>query len=238
MNILDLGSGTGGVVLGLLDLFQTKPFSGIKANILSCEKSKLALDRQKELLKQTEYKHCNIWHLCKDVTDSRIYDGGISKFMPYDYVIAANLFVELSPDDIKLVLSQLPSIMAPNAVLLVADPPRAYVDRLKIYIAKALRGLGLFQYYPCPPGYECPKTKCQWVWLDFEFTCPDININGESLETTTKLTTTWSIFCRSEHSIYDVLQQKHTDLTWGVAVPFGSEFSLDEKKDYSVCTAI
>ncbi|MBA7685914.1 hypothetical protein ES703_94345 [subsurface metagenome] len=237
MNILDLGSGTGGVVLGLLDLFQTKPFSGIKANILSCEESKLALDRQKKLLETTQYKHCNIWHLCNDIADPKIYDSGLLKFAPYDYVIAANLFVELPLDDAKLVLTRLPSVMAPNAVLLVADPPRTYVDRLKIYIAKALRSLGLFNYYPCPPGYECPKTKCQWVWLDFEFTCPDIDINGKLLDTTKKLTTTWSIFCRSEHSIYDVLQSIDTELTWGVSVPIGRESDTKEKLDYSICTA-
>lgn len=236
VNILDLGSGTGGVVLGLLDLFQAGPFSEIKANIMSCEKSKLALDRQKELLKRTEYKHCNIWHLCNDVADSKIYDRGLSKFMPYDYVIAANLFAELPLDDIKLVLTRLPNVLAPNAVLLVADPPRTYVDRLKIFVSETLRSSGFFQYYPCPSGYKCPKTKCQWVWLDFGFTCPDIDINGESLETTKKLTTTWSIFCRSEHSIYDVLQQLNNSLTWGVTAPRGSEFSSKERLNYSVCT--
>ena len=62
VNILDLGSGTGGVVLGLLDLFKDKPFSDIKANITSCEISKLALDRQKELITRTKYQHGNIRH--------------------------------------------------------------------------------------------------------------------------------------------------------------------------------
>lgn len=237
VNILDLGSGTGGVVLGLLDLFKSEPFLGIKANIMSCEKSKLALDRQKELLECNEYKHCNIWHLCSDVADVKIYDGGLSKLAPYDYIIAANLFAELSLDDTKLVLSRLPSIMAPNAVLLVADPPRTYVDGLKICVGETLRSLGLFQYYPCPPRYECPKTKCQWVWLSFEFICPDIEINGEVLETTELLSTTWSVFCRSEHSIYNVLQQINSDLTWGVTAPIGRELSLDKKLNYSVCTA-
>ena len=238
VNILDLGSGTGGVVLGLLDLFNDEPFSGIKANIMSLEQSRLALGRQKELLEQTHYTHCNIWHICHDVANTKIYSKGVLKFAPYDYIIAANLFAELPLDDIKLVLSKLPSIMAPNAVLLVADPPRAYVDKLKVDISKTLRSLGLFQYYPCPPGYECPKTKCQWVWLDLvEFNCPDINVHGGILETTKRLTTTWSIFCRSEYSIYDVLQQMHAGLTWGVTAPFGKESDIEEKLNYSICTA-
>ncbi len=237
VNILDLGSGTGGVVLGLLDLFKDKPFSGIKINIMSCEKSRVALDRQLELLKYNGYNNFSVWHSCSDVVNTTIYDGGLSKLAPYDYIIAANLFTELPLDDINMLLSKLPSIMAPNAVLLIADPPRMYVDRLKICISETLRSLGLFQYYPCPPGYRCPKTKCKWVWLNFLFTCPDIEINGELLETAKILTTTWSIFCRSEHSIYDVLRPIDTELTWGVAVPYGNEYSLKEIMDYSICTA-
>jgi SAM-dependent methyltransferase len=237
VNILDLGSGTGGVVLGLLDLFKEKPFSGIKPNIISCEKSELSLDRQKELIIRADYKPYNIQYSCNDVADVKTFDKYLSKFAPYDYIIASSLFVELSPEDIGVLLSKLPSIMASNGVLLVADPPRTYVDKLKVSISKTLRDLGLSLFYPCPPGYECPKTKCQWVWLDFTFTCPDIEINGESLETNKSLRTTWSIFCRSKHSIYDVLQSIDAELTWGVSVPFGSEFSLDEKMSYSICTA-
>lgn len=237
VNILDLGSGTGGVVLGLLDLFREEPFSGIKANIISCEKSELSLDRQKELLMRADYKSYNIQYLCSDVADAKTYDRYLSQFAPYDYIIAASLFAELSLEDIEVLLSKLPNIMAPNGVLLVADPPRKYVDKLKIYVSETLRNLGLFLFYPCPPGYECSKTRCQWVWLSFEFTCPDIEINGELLETTKLLSTTWLIFCRSKHSIYDVLQAIDTELTWGVTAPIGREFSLEEKMDYSICTA-
>ncbi len=237
INVLDLGSGTGGVVLGLLDLFNHDPLSAIKANILSFERSRLALDRQKELLTQTNYQHCNIWFICDDVADTRVYGKSLLKMAPYDYIIAANLFAEMSPNDIKLVLAQLPNIMGPNAVLLVAEPPRAYVDKLKVDISDTLRSLGLFQYYPCPPKYECPKPKCKWVWFDFEFNCPSIEVNGEIFEITKPLTTTWSIFCRSEHSIYDFIQDMHASLTWGVAVPIGKEFDIKEKLDYSICTA-
>jgi len=44
INILDLGGGTGGTVLGLLDLFKGKPYSEVKLNIMCCERSKLALN--------------------------------------------------------------------------------------------------------------------------------------------------------------------------------------------------
>jgi SAM-dependent methyltransferase len=237
LNILDLGSGTGGVVLGLLDLFEEKPFSGIKANIVSCEKSKLSLDRQKELLTRADYKPYNVQYYCNDVADAKTFDKYLSKFAPYDYIIASSLFVELSPEDIGVLLSKLPSIMASNGVLLVADPPRTYVDKLKISISKTLRDLGLSLFYPCPPGYECPRPKCKWVWLDFRFTCPDIEIDGELLGTNQRLQTTWSIFCRSKHSIYDVLQTIDAELTWGVSVPIGDEFSPDEEMKHSICTA-
>lgn len=236
VNILDLGSGTGGVVLGLLDLFKDKPFSEIKPNIMSCERSPVALTRQKELLKHTKYQNCNVWHSCSDVTDIKTYENYLFKLAPYDYIIAANLFAELSPDDIKLVLTQLPSIMAPNAVLLIADPPRRYVDKLKKQVLDTLRDLGLYCYYPCPQEYKCTRTKCQWVWLSFNFDCPDIDINGDTIETTKLFKTTWSIYCRSKYSIYDVLQKIDADLTWGVCYPFGNEFNPKEKMDYSICT--
>ncbi|MBA7595517.1 hypothetical protein ES703_02481 [subsurface metagenome] len=237
VNILDLGSGTGGVVLGLLDLFREEPFSRIKANIISCDISAQALDRQDDLCKRAKYKPYNIQYLCRDVADEQTYDRYLSKFAPYDYIIAASLFAELPQKDIAILLSRLPDIMAPNGVFLVADPPRRYVDKLKIYTSETLRDLGLFVYYPCPPGYKCLKTRCQWVWLSFEFECPDIEINGDSIETTKLLQTTWSIFCRSEYSIYDVLQAMDNELTWGVAVPIGKELSIEEKMNYSICTA-
>lgn len=236
VNILDLGSGTGGVVLGLLDMFNSKPYSGIKANILSCERSSLALGRQKDLINHDKYHHCSIWHSCFDLSDAEIYTKGLSKLAPYDYIIAANLFAELSLKDIELVLSRLPSIMAPNGVLLIADPPRTYIDRLKISISKTLRNSGLSQYYPCPVDYNCQKTKCQWVWLNYDFECPNIEVSGETLETTKRLATTWSIYCKSEHSIYDVLYESNADLTWGVAVPLGHELGPKETLSYIVCT--
>lgn len=237
VNILDLGSGTGGVVLGLLDLLNIKPFSDIKANITSCDIAGLALDRQRELINRTQYQHGDIQHFCVDVADTQTYDEVLSKQAPYDYIIAANLLVELSQDHIKLLLSKLPGIMAPNAVVLFADPPRKYVDRIKVYISETLRTLGLFHYYPCPPEYECQLTRCRWVWLDFGFTCPDIEINGDTLGTNKQLQTTWSIFCNSNHSIYDVLKQTDTSLTWGVAAPIGNELSSKEELEYSLCTA-
>lgn len=236
VNILDLGSGTGGVVLGLLDLFKAKPFSDIKANITSCDISRLALDRQMELITRIGYQHDNIQCICVDLADTWTYDKVLSKLAPYDYIIAANLLAELPQDYITLLLSKLPGIMAPNAVLLIADPPRTYIDRIKIYVSRILRSLGLFHYYPCPPGYECKKFKCPWVWLGIEFTCPDIEINGDLLKPNKLLLTTWSIFCSSNHSIYDALMHIDTSLTWGVAVPIGNEFSPKEKVDYSLCT--
>ena len=136
----------------------------------------------------------------------------------------------------NLLLSKLPTLLASNAILLFADPPRKYVDSIKVYICEILRSLGLFCYYPCPPEYACSKSKCQWVWLNFEFVSPDIETDGESVETNKLLSTTWSVFCNSNHSIYDVLEQIDKSLTWGVAVPYGDEFSLKEDLDYSLCT--
>lgn len=190
VNILDLGSGTGSVVLGLLDLFKDQPFSDIKINITSCEISELAIDKQRDLIKYAGYQHGDIQLLCRNVTDTQVYDKDLSKLAPYDYIIGANLLAELSLPDIESLLAKLPSVMAPNAVLLFADPPRTYVDQLKIFVSKTLRDLGLFCYYPCPPEYECLKSKCQWVWLNFGFICPDIKINGELLETNKLLQTT------------------------------------------------
>lgn len=236
VNILDLGSGTGGIVLGLLDLFKVKPFSDIKANITSCDISRLALDRQKELITRAGYQHDNIRCFCVDLADAWTYDRLLSKLAPYDYIIAANLLAELPQDHIALLLSKLPGIMAPNAVVLFADPPRTYIDRIKVYVSRILRSLGLFHYYPCPPGYECKKLKCPWVWLNVEFTCPGIEINGDLLKPNKLLLTTWSVFCSSNHSIYDALSQLDPSLTWGVAVPFGDEFSTEETLDYSLCT--
>jgi SAM-dependent methyltransferase len=237
INILDLGSGTGGVILGLLDLFENDIFSDIKTNIVSCDISPQALDRQKTLCQITNYKHNNIQYLCKDLTDDLTYDKYLTKYAPYDYIIAANLFAELSLHNTGVLLSKVSNMLAPNGVLLIADPPRHHIDKSKILTLNTLRDLGFSAYYPCPPGYNCPKSECQWVWLNFDLKCPDIELKGDILETNKSLSTTWSIYCRTRHSIYDILKAFSNELTWGVAVPIGKELSMEEKIDYSICTS-
>jgi len=235
IKILDLGSGTGAIVIGFLDLLKNEPFSSIHAKVVCCEISKPSLNRQKELLEKLKFANCEVWHSAMDFTKLETYESNLVKFAPYDFIIAANVLTELPHEHIDALLANMPNILTENGLLLIAEAPRTYTNKLSVHTSKFLREVGLYQFYPCPPGYQCSKEQC-WVWFKTDFECPDIEIGGESIPVTNVLKTTWAIYCRSEHSIYDFLYGEDPSLTWGVAAPFGDEFSPKEEMDYEVCT--
>ena len=236
IRILDLGSGTGGIVIGFLDLLRSEHLSHTFAEIICCEMSEPALQRQIKLLNKLKFSNCKVWHSTVDFTEPGAYEAKLNKLAPYDFIVSANLMTELSKEHVNALLPQLPNLLTENGILLLAEPPRIYVNKLVVEISRTLKELGLYQFYPCPPGYQCHKEQC-WVWLREEFECPDIYVEGQSITVTNILKSTWGIYCRSSHSMYELLKSQSPSLTWGVAAPFGDELDPVEKMDYEVCTS-
>ncbi len=235
INILDLGSGTGGVVLGFLDLFQNEPFHSAHVRVACCDISKPSLDRQAHVLQKVGFTNCEVWHSVVDFADERNYKSNLTRFAPYDFIIAANLLTELPREHVNTLLLNVPDILAEKGLFLIAEAPRLYTTKLAVQASVLLKNAGLHQFYPCPPACQCSSEQC-WVWLETDFECPEVKVGTEGITVANILKTTWVLFCRSQYSVYDFLRAEHPELKWGCGTPFGSEFDVREKIDYQVCT--
>ena len=238
ISILDLGSGTGGVVLGLLDMFRQPLFSKIKVKIAALDSSAPSIERQKNLIQKMDVSNCEVHHFVVDLSKPKEYLRSMMHLAPYNYIITANFLTELKSSPINDLLVNTREALSEDGLILIAEAPRLYTCKLMVRLSRFLLELGLNPFYPCPPDFECKKginEQC-WVWFETNFQCPDISIAGEELEVTDVLKTTWSIYCNSQYSIYDFLNEGDPDLSWGIATPYGNEFSIKEEMNYEVCT--
>ena len=76
------------------------------------------------------------------------------------------------------------------------------------------------------------------MWREDNFECPDIMVEGHSFETTQIQKAHWTIFCRQDQSIHQILSSKNPRLTWGTKAP---KYKQREQGDtieqrYEVCT--
>jgi hypothetical protein len=234
LNILDLGSGTGGVVIGFLDLFRHEPLTKVHLNINACEISKPSLNRQLELIKLLNTAKARIWHTAIDFIKSTTYQNSIKKLGPYDFVISANFFTELPLEHIERILHFIPEILSDRGLFLIAEPPRLYTGKLTVNASRLLDEAGLSQFYPCPPERKCPKNQC-WIWIETNFNSPEIVIGEESVKVPSILKTTWILFGKQRYSIYDIFADKQ-DWTFGVVAPYGRESDLKPDIDYEFCS--
>jgi len=237
LRILDVGSGTGGVVLGLLDLFQNEALSDTQLDIVAIDASTEALKRQSLLVEHVGLHGSS--HQCyqADLSDPNDYRGKLSTGAPYNMVFAANIFAELSEQATNFLLEHINQQMSDNGIFVNVESQSNYAMRQRARIAKIAQSLGFHIYYPCPPNLSCPKNEC-WMWREDNFECPDITTEGESLETTQVQKAHWTIFSRQDHSIHELLTSKNSKLTWGTKAP---KYRPRDQGDvieqrYEVCT--
>jgi len=238
LRVLDLGSGTGGVVLGLLDLFQKEPFAETSLDIvLALDASAEALQRQEQLVACTGFSDIPVCTFQADLSDPQDYKGIISVLAPYDIVFASNIFAELSNQATDTLLKFVVPLLSESGIIVDVESQSNYAMSQRAHIVKLAKSLGLHMYYPCPPELPCPKQKC-WNWRTDEFNCLDIVVKGEAIETTKVHRAHWAILCRKPCTIYDIFHAKAPDIIWGVAAP-GTKSPTCEgnkaKQSYEFC---
>ncbi len=241
--VLDLGSGTGAVVLGLLSLFSTSPLSQVAVNITALDRCAEALNRQKSLIEKAGFNSKRVHHYEEDLCDIDSCIKLSKKEGPYYLIFLANCLTELEPDVAINLVGRLPEILANNGAIVIAEAQRDYIKKLVRTLATTAESLGLHVYYPCPTT-DCPYVPWCWVWRDHKYDFPSIEVNGQPLqeEARDKLTLSWLILTRQNVSIYDVFTKKRPDLLWGpISKETGTERAacygdrrLPFKMDYSV----
>jgi SAM-dependent methyltransferase len=236
LRILDLGSGTGGVVLGLLDLFNNGVLSGTNLEIFALDVSAEALKRQERLIDCMGFSNKHVYQLKVDFSEPETYVGITSALAPWDMIFAANILTELNEKSIDTLLQNVSPMLSDTGILVIVEAQRDYIKRQTARIAKNAVNWGLNIYYPCPPTLICPKPDC-WMWREDEFVSPDICFRGESIGTVEVQKANWMILSKEQKTIYDIFHEKNDDLVWGIAAPYKPEFENDKvKHDYEFCT--
>lgn len=218
LNVLDLGSGTGAVVLGLLSLFDTAPLSRVALNFTAIDCCAEALDRQNCLIKKAGFNSEQVHHYEGDLCDINSCMKLVTKESPYYLIFLANCLTELEHEVSKNLIQRLPEILADNGAIIIAEAHRNYIKTLIKTLAVTAGEYGLHVYYPCsaagcPPDYG---SWC-WVWRYHEYDFSPIKVNGQPLqeEPRDELILSWLILTRQNVSIYDTFAKKRSDLLWG-----------------------
>jgi len=222
LKILDIGSGTGGVLLGLLDLFHNAQLSGTCLDIVALDGSQESLDRQRELVNDIGLKgSSHVSHLV-DLADPSSYIEYLEAYSPYDMIFAANIFTELNEDAIDNIINHSAKNLAEDGIIINAEAHGEYIRNQKVRIIKNARNLGLNVYYPCPPldSNVCPKeSEGCWTWRHDEFKCPYIAVRGSLIDTVYVQIAHLTILTSMQCSIYEIAQRIGQSKIWGIAAP-------------------
>lgn len=231
IRILDVGSGTGAVALGVLELFSQSPLKRYKIHFQALDSSKKALQRQKEIIeasglhfKGDEYKRKLI-----DLSDTIEVDKVLSSTGKWDLIISANFMVELDDPIQTALLKVLTKHLSENGSIIIAEPAQ---DRGKIVISNAAKlsrsqSQGLSIYYPCHDS--CRKPMC-WSWRQYQVGYINPHVMGKNgIITFSDKSLIIAMLILNKHgaTIFDEFRKKSPNLNWGVVAP--------RKNDYEAC---
>jgi SAM-dependent methyltransferase len=239
LNILDLGSGTGAIVLGLLHLFHSRAFSTIKTNVVSVDYFPEALKRQQKLIKSAGFSLTGIHFMKANLNNFDDYVDSINEHGPYDFVFTGNCFTELEEEAAKNIIAQIPGFLSDNGVVIIAEAQRDYIKAMIGVLARLSNSVGLSVFYPCPE-YSCDSDGWCWVWRAHDCDFPQMQIAGKPLEEYARedLVLSWLMLTKKKRSLYHDFRKNNPHLFFG---PVAQEKSLDKEKrrygeNYGICT--
>ena len=234
INVLDMGSGTGAIVFGLLWMFSNSPLPKIPISISALDSCEEALDRQKCMLSDAGFGVDKVTHYVADIKDANSCIKALKGESPFDFIFVANCLTEIPFQNGLDLIERFPEILADNGAIIIAEAQRNYTKALVRSIAAKAPGWGLQVYYPCPGGtcpYTFPYNRYCMTWRYHEYEVPDIKVKDSPLsgDTKDKLTASWLILTKQNVSIYDSLKREGQDLEWG---PISKAYS----KYRSICS--
>lgn len=217
LKVLDLGSGTGAVTLGLLSMFSRNPLSRVSLRITSVDRCVDALNRQRRIINEAGFDSNQVKFQVIDMCNTNHCINTVREDSPYNLVFIANCLTEMPPDSGRALIERLPEILDDNGAIIIAEPPRDYTLSLIKAVSANANNIGLKVYYPCTTD-SCPYTNYShcWVWRYHEYEMSDIMVNGQPLEHPREdLVAGWLILTKQNISIYDTFKDRRPDLSWG-----------------------
>jgi len=215
LNILDLGSGTGAITLGLLDLFRRPELNHIKCDIYAIDSSKDSLAIQKKLVDNYGLNGSHHDYKQVDLTNPETYEDLLAKKPLFDFIFSANILSELEPQYRDNVLAIIRANLAEDGVCIIAESQNTPAKNACAYLSHNVNKYGLHIFYPCPPDINCINDQC-WKWLHYSFQCANIHVGGTEFATNHDCNYFWRIIVKKKLSIYDYLKTNKKGLSWGI----------------------
>ncbi|MCK4252597.1 class I SAM-dependent methyltransferase, partial [candidate division WOR-3 bacterium] len=150
LRVLDLGSGTGAVTLGLLDMFLHPPFNTISIHVDAFDGSIACLNRLKQHKEASGLSSFSVNPVALDIRNVALLDTLLNDYGSYDLIFAANIFNELEHTESCEILRCLSKHLADNAVIVIANAQRDFIKELHPLLVTEAHNNGLSVYYPCP----------------------------------------------------------------------------------------
>lgn len=224
IRVLDLGSGTGAVVLGLLEMFRHTPLKSIAVEIDVVDISSKMLIRLKRLLQAAGLTPRSIVTINQDITDTDNLTRKLVNRGKYDFIFAANLFGELTNQEAVTILKCIvPRLSGKGMIFIVNAPKDPFIGMIPELIEKATEE-NLTVYYPCPPNKSCSCGWC-WFWREHEYDRGVLKVEGRIISGRYReqLAASWLIFSKKPYTIYDDFITQYPNLDWGPFSIFGQD---------------
>jgi SAM-dependent methyltransferase len=215
LNVLDLGSGTGGISLGLLDLFRQPQLDHIKCDIYAIDSSKISLSKQNQLINNYGLNGSTHKSDIADLTVPATYQKSLSEKSPFDFIFCANVLSEMNLAYVKNVLELIHDNLDEDGICIIAESQNTPAKTACAYLSRHVKEYGLHVFYPCIPNVECKQSEC-WKWFNHYFDCDDVLIGDDCFEIMKIHKVIWRILVKKPLSIYDYLNKRKNGLNWGV----------------------
>lgn len=234
MRVLDMGSGTGAVILGLLEMFLHSPFDTIDIHIDALDISAASLKRLEKQQEAAGLSSFSVDTVILDLNDLARFNKFLASHGPYHFVFAANILNELEHVQSCALLRSLSKELAEKGVVVIANAQRDFIKQLQPLLVTEAHRNGLNVYYPCP-AYDPVAHDC-WFWREHDYDCNILrHKSGQFILSTHReqLVATWLILCNGQYSIFDDFRQKHPELEWVVFRIWGKDSKVSQCE---VCT--
>ncbi|TKJ42411.1 hypothetical protein CEE37_01640 [candidate division LCP-89 bacterium B3_LCP] len=233
LNVLDLGTGTGAIPIGLFDLFENPEFSDFSINLTAVDHNEQALNRQGKLINASKFLENRTSHNWQQALIDIKEEKEILEILyslSWDLIFSANLFNELDPEYYNFLIVTSIDSLSENGSLIIYEPAINRGREVIVNASAAARAHDLNVFYPCKPDYRCRKKEC-WMWNEYEIKTKHFRKNGGIIRAYNgPFNTSNIIINKSGHTIFDELMKSDPERIWTVGAPYSRG-----KKDIEFC---
>ncbi|ADJ26455.1 hypothetical protein Dehly_1161 [Dehalogenimonas lykanthroporepellens BL-DC-9] len=216
IKILDMGSGTGAITLGLLHFLTELGYPRESIQIVNLDCCGPATKRRKDLISSCGFDRYHIAHETIDFNHTSILSSTLEYYGPFDYIFTGSCLTELDHTVIDTLIKLFSRTLSEPGAIIIAEARRTYTGNLIHRLALNAPNHGLNVYYPCI-DMHCSSSSC-WCWREHSYAPPNIRLpDGKRLTgVDNNLTLNWLILTKLPVRILDNFQAREPELRWDI----------------------